>query len=389
MIVSHVTHYSWDGALHAYSPYAREIDIWADLFPSVIIAAPLRCEPPPDNATRFTRANIEVMRQPELGGDTWPAKLQQLAMLPVSLWQLGRAMTRADAIHVRCPGNLGLLGVCLAPLFSRYLVAKYAGQWPDYPGSTLANRLQKRLLRSRYWRGPVTVYGTWNPQPRHIVPFFTSVMTGDQIARARRTARRDFDDPVLRVLYVGALAPWKNVDVLIRSVGALRDHGVRATCDLVGEGPARKGLERLAASLGLAQVVRFAGAVQPDRVLDYYERAHALVLASNSEGWPKALVEGMSFGLVCIGSDRGLMPQMLDDGRGFVVPPRDEPALTAALLSVASAPDRLADMRARAACWGQSYSLEDLRDALADLLTTWWGVRITSARSLEEAVEAS
>jgi glycosyltransferase involved in cell wall biosynthesis len=278
---------------------------------------------------------------------------------------------------VRCPGTLGALGLVLAPLFCRYRVAKYAGQWPEFPGEGWASRLQKRLLRSRWWSAPVTVYGQWPNQPAHIVPFFTSVMTSAQVDRARRAARlRRFDEPTLRILYVGALGAWKNVDAVIRAVANLRAEGVPVTCDLVGDGPARADLERLGAVLELGDTVQFIGGIDPEQVFDYYERSHVLVLASNSEGWPKAIAEAMSFGLICIGSNRGLVPQMLGDGRGFVVPPTDVDALTGTLLTVARSSDRLPALRARAAEWGQRYSLEDLRAALADLLTARWGVAI-------------
>jgi glycosyltransferase involved in cell wall biosynthesis len=245
---------------------------------------------------------------------------------------------------------------------------------------SFASRLQKRVLRSAWWKGPVTVYGQWPGQPAHVVPFFTSIMTAAQMDHARRIARaRTFDEPTLRVLYVGALGQWKNVDVVVRAVAALVAQGVAVQCDLVGDGPARAGLKQLVASLGVEHAVHFAGAIDPARVFDYYERAHVLVLVSNSEGWPKAVAEAMAFGLICIGSDRGLLPQMLGEGRGFIVQPRDDRALADALRAVTSPSDRLPQMRARAAVWGQRYSIEDLRAALATLLTQSWRVPVTAA----------
>src|SRR5205814_7925183 len=86
------------------------------------------------------------------------------------------------------------------------------------------------------------------------------------------------------------------------------------TLRIIGDGPMRKPLEGLATSLGLAERVTFEGAVPQSKVLDFYERAHILVLASQTEGWPKVIAEGMAFGLVCIGSNRGLVPQMLEAG---------------------------------------------------------------------------
>ena len=82
----------------------------------------------------------------------------------------------------------------------------------------------------------------------------------------------------------------------------------------------------------------------------------------------------MAFGLVCIGSDRGLIPQILGEGRGFVVPPRDVNALAAALRRAADPgdPANTGPMIGRAAAFGQRYSLEDLREALRELMAERW-----------------
>jgi hypothetical protein len=141
LIVSHVCHYAHGGKLYAYGPYAREIDIWADLFPCVNIAAPLRHETPPGDCISFTRSNISVVRQLERGGDTLSAKAGLVLSLPLLVLGLYRAMRNAHAIHVRCPGNLGLIGSAMAPAFSRFLVAKYAGQWNGYASEPLTVRL--------------------------------------------------------------------------------------------------------------------------------------------------------------------------------------------------------------------------------------------------------
>jgi glycosyltransferase involved in cell wall biosynthesis len=366
-IVSHVVHYRHAGKVHAYAPYAREIEMWADLFPEVRIAAPCEDGPPPGDAAPIDRPNVDVDPQPRTGGDSLGAKARQAFLLPVLVASLARALRKADAIHVRCPGNLGLLGILMAPLFSRRLIAKYAGQWNGFPGEARTVRLQRAILRSGWWKGPVTVYGSWPDQPPWIVPFFTSVLDREQIGRARRAAaarvpRAPKARP--RVLFVGRLSRAKNVGALL---DALARTGL--PCTLVGDGPERGALEAQAARLGLD--VDFAGAVDFDRVLGFYETHDVLVLASETEGWPKAIVEAMAFGLVCIGSDRGLIPQILGEGRGFVVPPRDVDALAAALGHAADSAEA-GPIVERAAAFGQRYSLEDLREALRELMTERW-----------------
>jgi glycosyltransferase involved in cell wall biosynthesis len=371
-IVSHVVHYRWQGKLYAYSAYAREIEIWADLFGKVVVAAPLRAEEPPGDCVAFAHSNITVRAQMEAGGNTWQSKAGLALALPVMAFQLGMALRDADAIHVRCPGNLGLLGIVLAPLLSRRIVAKYAGQWTDYPSEARTVRWQKRLLRSNWFDGPVTVYGRWPGQPDHVVPFFTSVLSSDQIAFARVAATRERAARPLRVLFVGRLSKAKNVDILLRAVSEVTSRGAAVRCEVIGEGPERTALESLRSELKLNDCVEFTGGLDFEQVLSHFERADMLVLASETEGWPKAITEAMAYGLICVGSDRGLVPQILSEGRGIVVPPRDVRSLAEAIYNIAAAPAEYAAMRTRAAAWAQEYSLEGLRDALRALLIERW-----------------
>jgi hypothetical protein len=107
LIVSHVVHYRHAGQWFAYGAYAREIDIWADLFPEVLIAAPCRDEMPAGDCLPLTRPNIDLAPQGETNGHNWRGKIAQLlVVIPRLVWTLARAMRRADAIHVRCPGHI-------------------------------------------------------------------------------------------------------------------------------------------------------------------------------------------------------------------------------------------------------------------------------------------
>jgi len=376
LVVSHVAHYRQGDRLFAYGPYAREIDIWADLFREVVIAAPLQRQEAPQDTISFARQNISVTPQLQTGGSSVFLKAVQLVALPVHVWRLLRAMREADAIHVRCPGNLGLLGCLLAPLWRRPRAAKYAGQWSNYQGEPLTCRWQKRLLRSRWWGAPVLVYGKRPDQPSHIVPFFTSIMDEVQMDRARAAELRDWTKRPLEVLFVGRLSEAKNVDVIIRAIAQLRGEAEAVRLRVVGDGPMRGALEFLALSLKVAARVTFQGAVPQANVLDFYEQAHVLVLASQTEGWPKAIAEAMAFGLVCIGTNRGLVPQMLGEGRGLLVEPCNTEALADALRSVLSGPDRAQQISERAAAWAQQFTLERFRDALRTELESAWKVRL-------------
>jgi len=325
LVISPVVHYRHRGQFHAFAGYAREMDVWADLFGRITIAAPCRNEPPAGDCLPLTGEHIALHRVIETGG------------------------------------------TILAPLYSRHLVAKFAGQWNGYPGEPWTERLQRRLLGSRWWPGPVLVYGVWPNQPPNVVPLFTSVMTAADLSRARRARVHRRFGGSLRILFVGRLVPTKNVDVLISALARLEEKSVAFSCDIVGDGPERPRLKAQVARLGLNHRVLFSGGLPLTEVLAHYERADVLVRASEAEGWPKVIAEGMAFGLVCIGSNRGLMPWMLDEGRGLTVPPGDAGALAAALERVATDPE-IARSSARATGAWRHYSLEDLRAALREVM---------------------
>jgi glycosyltransferase involved in cell wall biosynthesis len=385
LIVSHVIHYSESGRLFAYGPYAKEIDIWADLFAEIVIAAPLRREKPPGDALPLTRANISVLPQLKTGGDRIFSKAIQLLTIPVHIWRLIQAMRQADAIHVRSPGNLGLLGCLLAPCFRTPRVAKYAGQWNDFEGEPWTWRWQKTLLRSRWWKAPVLVYGKWPNQPEHIVPFFTSVMDAEQMNTARKTAINRSYCSSTRVLFVGRLTPQRNVETLLQAISVCRGQGLELSCRIVGDGEMRPKLEEQTERLNLPASVSFIGALPHEGVMSEYAKADILVLVAESEGWGKAIVEGMAFGLVCIGADRGSVPWILSERRGVIVPPRDTNALADALKWINSNPEKAAAMARRASAWAQSYSLEGLKDAIRKVLESWWNTEPSGRRKLTPA----
>ena len=119
--------------------------------------------------------------------------------------------------------------------------------------------------------------------------------------------------------------PYKGVDVLLRALSTL-ESGSRLT--VVGDGRLRPGLHRLAEELGLADRVTFTGNLPGQAaVRAVIERSDAFVLASRTEGLPRAMLEAMAAGLPCVGTDVGGIPELLP--HDAMCPPGDVPALAA------------------------------------------------------------
>lgn len=228
----------------------------------------------------------------------------------------------------------------------------------------------------------VTVYGEWPHQPPQIFPFFTSMMTMAQVRKAACAAESKRLDYPLRILYSGRLAPKKGVDLLLEALASMAGE-IEWELTILGDGPDRAMLEQLCRRLNLQDHVLFAGAVPYDEVMSWYERCHLLVLASNTEGWPKVIVEAMCHGVVGIGTGQGLMPWMLD-GRGATVPVGDSRALASAIAEIASDPERYRALSRNAARWAGRYSLDGLRTALRDLLCRSWDIELQDHLTLPE-----
>ena len=374
-VISHVVHFEFENQIFAYGPYAREIEIWADLFDEVIIAAPVRREKPTGFAIPINRRNVSLSPQIETGGNTISAKLLQLFSLPMHIFKLCRAMKGADAIHVRCPGNLGLLGVILAPLFSKKLIAKYAGQWPDYDGEPSSYRWQKKILRSRWWNSPVTVYGEWPGEPSHVVPFFTSMMTRQQVEGAvAESSEKNLEAPI-RIIFSGRLSREKGVHYLVEAVSILKERGLAVELVIVGNGAEFDTLQKQIATLGIADRVKMVGDIPYEAGLEYFKWGHVLVLPSKSEGFPKVLAEAMCHGMVCIGTNSGLVPKMLE-GRGIVLDSVGAKSIADAIEEISSDSDRLETMSRAGVEWASQYSIEGLCEALKELMEKSWGVSL-------------
>lgn len=113
--------------------------------------------------------------------------------------------------------------------------------------------------------------------------------------------------------------------------------------DLESGGAYRSALERQAADLGLGERVRFLG--RRDDVSALLAAAAALVLPSWIEGLPLVVLEAMAAGLPVVATSVGGTPEAVVDGEtGLLVPPRDVPALAAAIDALVADPERARGM---------------------------------------------
>jgi glycosyltransferase involved in cell wall biosynthesis len=203
-----------------------------------------------------------------------------------------------------------------------------------------------------------------------VVP--NGVRTDDVIAaRDIGVARRKFGlgtGPF--ILFVGRLEKSKGVEYLIDAFASVVRVEPSLHLAIVGGGSASytRALRKRAAALGLGESVRFTGRVDRTDLCEVYASCRAVVLPSLMEGFGITLIEAMAAGKPCISTRVGAVPELVRDGEnGYLVPPADPGALSAAMVRLNSLPDRGAGMGAAGRAFAEAFSSERMARETANV----------------------
>jgi glycosyltransferase involved in cell wall biosynthesis len=185
------------------------------------------------------------------------------------------------------------------------------------------------------------------------------VPNGVDVRRFAPASRKSLDcERCQTVVCVTRLAYSKGVDILLEAWRLVQEQEPVARLIIVGAGPLRDELTRLAEALNVTRSVEFAG-LQSD-VPTQLHRGGVAVLASRWEGLPNAMLEAMACGLPGVATRVSGSEDIVEDGvNGLLVEPEDPAALAHALIRLIQNPD-LAQQYGRAAraTVEQCYSLE-------------------------------
>ena len=134
------------------------------------------------------------------------------------------------------------------------------------------------------------------------------------------------------ILAVGRLDPRKGHGLLVEALGRLVAEGTDVRVVVVGEGPERGTLERLARDLGVSDRLVLPGAVGQDDIGSWFASADVFRMPSLAEGLPVVLMEAMASGLPVVAPRLMGIPELVEDGvSGTLVTPGRADELAAAL----------------------------------------------------------
>jgi glycosyltransferase involved in cell wall biosynthesis len=166
---------------------------------------------------------------------------------------------------------------------------------------------------------------TADPVSVHVIPngvdttFFAPPPPG--------TAENQKDLPAPRLLFVGRLHWQKNVSAILRILDVIRSpFGLPAIARIVGDGPGRADLEKLAKELRLDSAITFEGWLSRAEIAAAYREAFLLINLSRYEGMSNVVLEALASGLPVIASNIPGNAELIEDQTtGFLFNPDEDP----------------------------------------------------------------
>lgn len=382
-VIGDIPHYrDAAGRLCSLEPGVLQLDRWAELFDEVVICSPLDPSPPPVGFGPYQAKNLRIVPLPSGGGNRFRDKVAMLPLLPRWAWTTRRVARSTDAVHIRCPSNIGTVALLSTWGATRRRHALYAGVWRGYDGEPYFFGLQRRILGSRWFKGPVSVYASRQPGHDNLEPFFSPSFTLDvweaaaagAAAKLERLGGDDRSGP-WRFVTVSRLTANKNQRTVIEAVGHVVDAGIDVHLDVYGDGPCRDDLEALAGSLGIADRVTFHGGVSHAQVMTAFEDADLHLLATRQEGFGKVLLEGMMHATVPIFSESPVAGEISGGGtRGLVFDIDDDLGMAEHIRSLIGDGPRWRAMAEAARSYARDSTLDRFAELVREMLERQWDV---------------
>ena len=272
-------------------------------------------------AEEFVRQGHDVEVFTEIGGEgPFPFPVHRRA----GFFRLWRAARRSDVI-LSAPLSLRALG----PLFlSRRAIAVAHPEALRGGGLTRVKRalthLVTNIVPSRFmaqsFPNPVVILNTYDERLFHWP---------------------DDNRPRANVLFVGRLEEWKACRTLLQAFALVAGDWPDLGLTIVGGGPDRAGLERMAADLGIAARVDFAGILLGSDLADAMARHQVMVVPSvGPEPFGIVALEGLASGCRVIVARSGGLPEAVGSCAALFAP-GDAEELAARLREAISAPEAL------------------------------------------------
>lgn len=230
-------------------------------------------------------------------------------------------MYKADFAIIRLPSFIGNIAISCAQKYKKPFIVELVGcPWDSLwnhgiIGKILAPYLffttKREIKESKY-----VVYVTNNfLQKRYPNDKFNIGCSDVDLSRNTEFGLNTRQLNKNQKLIIGTLGiidvPYKGQEYVIKAISQLKKEGYNLEYQIAGPGNKSR-LQKIAKRYGVIDDVIFLGSIPHDDIYKWLGKLTFYIQPSMTEGMPRALLEAMSVGCVCIGSDAGGIPELLD-----------------------------------------------------------------------------
>ncbi len=278
--------------------------------------------------------------------------------------KLEEAIQSCDGLIIRLPSFLGSQCVKLARKHKKpYLVELVGCPWDSLWNHGLTGKVLAPWLylktKAQVRKASDVLYVTNQFLQKRYPTRGRQVGCSDvELLTEDLPCRRENNSKVLRLGTLGVIdLKYKGHATVIQALETLKKMGISMEYQIVGPGD-RSALERCALEHGVRDQVVFTGPMDHDHIFSWLDTVDIYIQPSLTEGMPRALIEAMSRGCPCIGSNAGGMPELLPPA--YIFPKGKAQALVRIL---ASARDNgLLDQSQRNQTFTQQFSPDVLKE---------------------------
>lgn len=238
--------------------------------------------------------------------------------------KIAEAIKSTDIAVIRLPSTIGAVAVHFARKFKKpYIVEVVGCPWDTLVNYSLTGKLYAPFarikLKSKVRRAPYLVYVSQKfLQQRYPSSGFQTCISNviinqtvqsiDNRINAYSTLKHKTN---ITLSTLGAVdVPYKGQEFVIRAVAELKTLGYSVHYRIAGLGDTKR-LKAIAEKYQVADLIHFEGLLERSEIFKLLDDTDIYVQPSLTEGLPRSVVEAMSRGCICIGTNVGGIPELI------------------------------------------------------------------------------
>lgn len=152
------------------------------------------------------------------------------------------------------------------------------------------------------------------------------------------------DKKNIELVAIGYLINRKGFDLVLRSLKEVSKKHKNVRLRIIGDGPQKEDLMKLAKELSVDSYTIFEGFVPYSNIVSYYQNAHIFVSMSRSESWGQVYIDAMACGLPVISSENLGANEIVKSTTGYLVKQEDYMAMAQKVLDLIKTPELISNL---------------------------------------------